>query len=145
MSHNYYSEINLHIVWHTKNSLPLLTPTVEPATHHVLRKRIVDAPEVFVHEIGGTETHVHLAVTIPPTLTISEWIGKLKGGASYDVNQQMGKRQKVLQWQAGYGVVSFGTGDLEWVRSYVRNQRDHHGRRGVQDRLERITQYDDEP
>lgn len=25
MSRNYYSEINLHIVWHTKNSLPLLT------------------------------------------------------------------------------------------------------------------------
>ncbi len=145
MSHNYYSEINLHIVWHTKNSSPLLTPTVEPVAHRVLRKRIVDAPDVFVHEIGGTETHVHLAVTIPPTLTISEWIGKLKGGTSYDVNQEMGKRQKVLQWQAGYGVVSFGTGDLEWVRSYVHNQRDHHGRRGVQDRLERITQYDDEP
>ena len=26
MSRNYYSEIHLHIVWHTKNSLPLLTP-----------------------------------------------------------------------------------------------------------------------
>jgi putative transposase len=79
MSRNYYSEINLHLVWHTKNSLPLLTPTVEPLTHRLLRKRIIDTPEVFVHEIGGTETHVHLAVTIPPTLTISEWIGQMKG------------------------------------------------------------------
>ncbi|HUT93225.1 MAG TPA: IS200/IS605 family transposase [Thermoguttaceae bacterium] len=111
MAHNYYSEINLHVVWHTKNSLPLLTPTVEPATHLALRKRIVDTADAFVHEIGGTETHVHVAVTIPPTLTISEWIGKLKGGTSHDVNQQMGKRQKVVQWQTGYGVVSFGTGD----------------------------------
>jgi len=111
----------------------------------VLRKRIVDTPDLFVHEIGGTETHVHLAVTIPPTLVISEWIGKLKGGTSHDVNQQMGKRQKVLQWQAGYGVVSFGTGDLEWVRLYVRNQREHHARGRAQDRLERITQYDDKP
>jgi len=145
MSRNYYSEINLHIVWHTKDSLPLLTPTVEPATHRVLRKRLVDTPEVFVHEIGGTETHVHVAVTIPPTLTISEWIGKLKGGTSHDVNQQMGQRGKVLQWQAGYGVVSFGTGDLEWVRKYVRSQREHHARGRAQDRLERITEYDDGP
>ncbi|HUT95856.1 MAG TPA: IS200/IS605 family transposase [Thermoguttaceae bacterium] len=145
MSHNYYSEINLHVVWHTKNSLPLLTPTVEPVAHRALWKRIVDTPDAFVHEIGGTETHVHVAVTIPPTLTISEWIGKLKGGTSYDVNQQMGKRQKVLQWQAGYGVVSFGTGDVEWVRKYVRDQREHHGRATAQDRLERITRYDDEP
>ena len=73
------------------------------------------------------------------------WIGKLKGGTSYDVNQQMGKRQKVLQWQAGYGVVSFGTGDLEWVRKYLRDPREHHGRGTAQDRLERITRYDDEP
>jgi putative transposase len=103
----------------------------------------VDAPEVFVHQIGGTETHVHLAVTIPPTLTISEWIGQLKGGTSHDVNQQIGKGQKVLQWQAGYGVVSFGTGDLPWVKGYIANQREHHARGSVHDRLERVTQYDE--
>jgi putative transposase len=145
MSRNYYSEINLHIVWHTKNSSPLLTPTVEPLAHRLLKKRIIDTPEVFVHAIGGTETHLHLAVTVPPTLTISEWIGQLKGGTSHDVNQQMGKRQKVVQWQTGYGVVSFATGDLDWVKSYIRNQREHHGRGTVHDRLERITQYEDEP
>ena len=143
MSRNYYSEINLHFVWHTKNSLPLLTPAVEPLTHRLLRKRIVDTSGVFVHQIGGTETHVHLAVTIPPTLTISEWIGQLKGGTSHDVNQQIGKRQKVLEWQTGYGVVSFGTGDLDWVKRYIRDQREHHGRGSVHERLERITQRDD--
>jgi hypothetical protein len=56
MSRNFYSEINLHIVWHTKNSLPLLTPQVEPIAHRCLKKRIVQTPELFVHEIGGTET-----------------------------------------------------------------------------------------
>lgn len=145
MSRNYYSEINLHVVWHTKNSSPLLTPTVEPVAHRVLTKRIVETPGVFVHEIGGTETHVHLAVTVLPTLTISEWIGQLKGGTAHDVNKQIGKRQKVLQWQAGYGVVSFGTGDREWVKSYIRNQRQHHSRGTAQDRLERITQYEGQP
>jgi len=80
MSRNYYSEINFHIVWHTKNSLPLLTLTVEPVAYRALRKRIIDTPGAFVHEIGGIETHLHLAVSVPPTLTPSEWIGKLKGG-----------------------------------------------------------------
>ena len=45
MSRNYYSEINLHLVWHTKNSLPLLTPAVEPLTHRLLKKRVVDTPK----------------------------------------------------------------------------------------------------
>jgi putative transposase len=140
MSRNYYSEIHLHFTWHTKESKALLTPTVEPVTHRLLKKRIIETPGVFLHEIGGTETHVHLAVTIPPTLTISQWIGELKGGSSHDVNQQMGMRNKVLQWQPGYGVVSFGTKDLEWVREYVRNQREHHRQRSVSERLERITE-----
>jgi REP element-mobilizing transposase RayT len=144
MSHNYYSEIKFHIVWHTKPSSPLLTPAVEPIAHRCLKKRIIDTDGAFVHEIGGTETHVHLAVTVPPTLTPSMWIGELKGGTAHDVNQQVGKRQKVLQWQAGYGIVSFGTNDLEWVVEYIRNQREHHARGTVHDRLERITQDDDD-
>jgi putative transposase len=140
MSHNYYSEINLHLTWHTKTSLPLLTPTVEPLAHRFLKQRIINTPGVFVHEIGGTENHVHLAVTIPPTLTISDWIGELKGGSAHDVNQQIGVRSKILQWQPGYGVVSFGTKDVEWVVAYIRNQREHHGRLTLQERLERITE-----
>ena len=143
MSRNYYSEINLHIVWRAKNSSPLLTPTIEPVVQRALKKRIIDTPEAFVHEIGGTETHVHLAVTIPPTLNISDWIGQLKGGSSHDVNQQIGARQKVLQWQVGYGVVSFGTGDLGWVTAYIRNQREHHAQQKTQRRLERIARFDD--
>jgi len=84
MARSYYSEINLHMVWHTKNSLPLLTPEIESLAHRILKKRIADTPGVFYHEIGGIETHVHLVVSVPPTLLISEFIGQLKGGTSHE-------------------------------------------------------------
>ncbi|MCG8586949.1 MAG: transposase, partial [Pirellulales bacterium] len=122
---------------------PLLTEKVEPIAHRALRKRIIDTPGAFVHEIGGIETHVHLAVTIPPTLLISEWIGQLKGGSAHDVNQDVGLRQKTVEWQTGYGVVSFGNKDVPWVVSYVRNQREHHRQQSAVDRLERITRCED--
>jgi REP-associated tyrosine transposase len=144
MSRNYYSEINLHLVWHTKNSLPLLTPQIEPLAQRFLRARIVQAPGAFVHEIGGIETHVHLAVTIQPAILVSEFIGQLKGGSSHDVNRAADRGRKVLEWQAGYGVVSFGTRDLEWVVEYIRNQREHHSRGTIHERLERITQDESE-
>ena len=144
MSKSYYSKINLHITWHTKGSLPLLTPALEPIAHRMLRKRIIETPDVLLHEIGGTATHVHMAVSIPPTLTISTWVGQLKGGSSHDVNQQVGMRQKALQWQIGYGVVSFGTGDQDWVAGYIRNQKKHHDQGSFYERLERIT-HDDDP
>jgi putative transposase len=89
MSRNYYSEIHLHIVWHTKESSPLLVPHVEAETHQYLRGRLINMPGVFVHQVGGTETHVHLAVTVPPTLLISDLIGQLKGASSHEVNRRL--------------------------------------------------------
>ena len=139
MSKNYYSEINLHVVWHTKASLPLLTPEIEKSVHNFLRERMIETPGVFVHEVGGTETHVHLCLTIPPTLTLSDFIGQLKGASSYEINHNNPTQDKLLQWQTGYGVVSFGSKDLEWVKVYVRNQKEHHAKGNVHDRLERIT------
>jgi hypothetical protein len=53
MSNTCYSEINLHIIWHTKNSSPLLTPEIEKLAHEAIRQRVFDTPKVFFHEIGG--------------------------------------------------------------------------------------------
>lgn len=142
MSHNYYSEINLHLTWHAKESLPLLTPQVQGLAYRYVRQRIINTPGVTVHEVGGTETHIHLAVSIPPTLLISDFVGQLKGASSHEVNEQFGLHGKKLQWQVGYGVVSFGTRDLDWVKEYIRNQQDHHARGRISDRLERITEND---
>jgi putative transposase len=138
MPHNYYSEINLHVTWHTKDGLPLLTPTVEPLVHRYIKQRLIHEKGVFVHEIGGIETHIHLVVTVPPTTVVSELIGQLKGASAHEVNQQLGLRNKSLQWQTGYGVVSFGTGDLGWVKAYVRNQPRRHADGKTFDRLERF-------
>jgi putative transposase len=145
MSCNFHAEINLHITWHTKQSLPLLTPDVEAFTHRYLRGRLINTPGVFIHEVGGIETHVHLAVSVLPTVLISDLIGQLKGASSHEVNRQLGRGGKLLQWQEGYGVVSFGTKDLPWVVEYVRNQRERHAKGRTHDRLERIEPLPEEP
>jgi len=145
MSHNYYSEIYLHLTWHTKLSRPLLTPDVESLTWRCLREKAAALGDVQIHEIGGIETHVHLAISIEPTVTISEMVGALKGYSSHEVNRRLGMASRVLEWQTGYGVVSFGAKDLPWVVEYIKNQRAHHARGRAQDRLERITRFDDPP
>ncbi|HWL92861.1 MAG TPA: hypothetical protein VNT79_04950 [Phycisphaerae bacterium] len=44
--------------------------------------------------------------------------------------------QKALEWQRGYGVVSFGKRNLNWVLDYVRRQREHHANGRIEARLE---------
>lgn len=141
MPRRVYYEINLHITWHTKLSTPLISPEIEPALFRFLKHKVLETPETFFHAVGGTETHIHLAVSIPPTLNIAEWIGKLKGASSHHINHQIANR-KALDWQEGYGVVSFGTKDLKWVKRYVENQKEHHAKGKTFDRLERINRDD---
>ncbi len=125
MPKNVYSEINLHMTWHTKNNNSVLTGHIEQHLHHHFEHEIRKTKDIFFHGVGGTEDHVHLVASIPPTLLISEWIGKLKGGSSFCINHEIANR-KLLEWQDGYGVVSFGTKDLIWVVDYVKNQKEHH-------------------
>ena len=125
MANRAYSEINLHVVWHVKENSPILKDDIEMQLHRFLRGKAVQEKGAFWYDSGGTDDHVHLVVSIPPTIQISEWIGQLKGGSSH--------------------FISFGTKDLPWVLEYVRSQRKHHAAGKIHDRLERIETEDDKP
>jgi len=142
MPRNVYSEINLHVVWHTKDSRHLIKPAFEKRIHDLIGRRARSADGAFIHEIGGTADHVHLAAAVPPTLLISRWIGQVKGGASHDINERLPAMGGAFEWQTGYGVMSFGAKDLPWVAAYVRDQKRHHQQDTWQERLERITRPD---
>jgi len=141
MSTHCFHEIYLHITWHTKDSYPLITPGIESEVHSLLRKRSEETKGIWLHAINGTPDHVHLAVSIEPTATISDFIGQLKGGSAFDLNKTA--HMKRIEWQRGYGVVSFGKLNLPWVVRYIDNQKEHHGRGTQVDRLERFREYDE--
>jgi putative transposase len=137
MPRNVYAEINLHITWHTKQNMPVLTAEIENRLYHRVQNRILKTQGVLFYAIGGIEDHIHIAVSVPPTLHISEWIGELKGASAHYINHEIANR-KLLEWQGGYGVVSFGSKDLKWVVRYIENQKEHHAKGTVHERLERI-------
>jgi putative transposase len=137
MPRNVYSEINLHIVWHTKNNAPVLTDLIEAPMQQHLQHHVIQTEGGIFHGVGGTDNHVHLVASVPPTLLISEWLGRLKGASAHYINNEIVNR-KLLEWQTGYGVVTFGMRDLPWVLNYVRNQRQHHAGGTTYERLERI-------
>ena len=141
MSGHVFHEIYLHINWHTKESRSLLTASLEPEVHQFIRERIQHTRGVYFHGIGGTATHIHLAVNIEPFVTISDVVGDIKGACSHDINKS--RHMKALEWQRGFGVVSFGKRQLAWVLRYIVNQKEHHAKGTIQDRLERVSMDDD--
>ncbi|MBC7901683.1 MAG: IS200/IS605 family transposase [Saprospiraceae bacterium] len=140
MSISVYSEINFHITWHTKTSLPMIREKIQDRLYHYLTHKILETPGALFHAIGGTETHIHIAVSLPPNLLVSDWVGKLKGSSSHYINHEV--QPKSLEWQRGYGIVTFGTKDLQWAVNYIKNQKEHHKTGTTYDRLEKFS--DDE-
>ena len=141
MASHVFHEIYLHITWHTKDDSPILIPSIEPLVHSLLTDRCHQSRGVYLHAINGTPTHVHLAMNIEPQVTISELVGELKGWCSHEVNKQ--RQVKRLEWQRGFGVVSFGMKQLGWVQGYISRQKEHHASGRTQARLERVSFDDD--
>ncbi len=136
MAAHVFHEIYLHLNWHVKDNHPSLRGEIETETHDFIANRCRQAKGVYLHGVNGTATHVHLAINIEPFVTISDLVKDLKGGSSHDLNSA--HKQKLLHWQRGYGVVSFGKSNLPWVLDYIARQKEHHSQGRIFDRLERI-------
>lgn len=61
----------------------------------------------IVHADGGIEDHIHLAVSVPPKISLSEFVRQIKGNNSHFINHEI-KPGYTFRWQSEYGVVSFG-------------------------------------
>ncbi len=134
MSSHTFHKIFFHINWHTKNDLPMITPKLEAQIEAEIRRRCFEMPGVYCKKIGGTSWHTHLVLQVEPTVRPSEAIGKLKGGVSHAINAQEGFQ--ALDWERGYGIVSFAENQLAWVMDYVANQKLHHARGTISPTLE---------
>jgi REP element-mobilizing transposase RayT len=64
--------IYYHLVWATKDRLPLITEDIEAEFHHYIIGK-ADALGCITHAVGGVEDHIHMVVSIPPKLSVSEF------------------------------------------------------------------------
>jgi putative transposase len=71
--------------------------------------------------------HVHLCVSIPPKLSVSDFMGYLKGKSSlmvFDKYPDMGSKFDRHFWARGYYVATVGNINEETVKNYIREQQE---------------------
>lgn len=119
-----YWKLYYHFVWGTKKRLPLIDSVLEPELYRAIAAK-VQALGGFIHALGGTVDHAHLAVSIPSKLAPAKFIGDVKGNSSHFVNHVI-KPDFEFYWQDEYGVLSFGERNLASVVRYIHNQKQHH-------------------
>lgn len=111
------SNILLHIVFSTKQRLSLI-PVEIKETLHAYIGGIGNNQGCPVQRVGGTQDHVHIALSLSRTLTVAKLIEEIKTGSSKWLKKQEGV-QNHFAWQNGYGVFSVGQLDLPKVIHYI--------------------------
>lgn len=121
-----YWESFYHFIWTTKNREPLLRNRVEALTDASIRD-VSAQLGAMIRAVGFVDDHVHIAVSIPPRLSIPTFVRELKTQSNHAINNsRLLQENDTFSWQREYGMFTFGRQSLDDVVSYVKNQRRHH-------------------
>jgi putative transposase len=121
MAHSLCS-IHIHVVFSTKDRLPLIGNGVHSDLHAYLGgivRQLEGKPVI----INGLSEHVHLLLRLPPSLAVSECMRALKANSSKWLHENgYGK----FAWQSGYAAFSVSTSNFPKVVDYIGDQQQHH-------------------
>ena len=130
MSHS-YACLLAHAVFSTKDRAPLVVGECRERLYPYLGgiAREIGARAL---KIGGTTDHVHVLLSLPPTLCAADALRDLKANSSRWVHETWPDRGD-FAWQTGYGVFSVSESNREAVASYIEGQEAHHRRMPFQE------------
>lgn len=123
------SLVIVHLVFSTKDRAALIPTEMQPRLHAYLAE-VARGLGCHAYRVGGVADHVHLALTLPRTVT-QDLVKELKTAS----NHWLGKQDAVYEdfaWQRGYGIFSVGKSQLAALERYIDNQEAHHQRRTFQ-------------
>ena len=133
------AKVVLHLVFATKNR----EDTIEDDKLNLLHTYLATSCRELgstVLRVGGTSNHVHIATTLPRTVTLSDMLRKIKAGSSGWMKTES---RADFAWQPGYGAFSIGMSQVEDLVRYIDGQQEHHSRRTFQEEyLDLLRRYD---
>ena len=123
-SHSLY-DIKYHIVWITKYRKPVLVGELAKRTRELVRQ-ICKGIDVEIISGHVSKDHVHLFVSVPPHISVSELIKRIKGKSSWKIMSEFKTISKQFWgrhfWGRGYFVASSGNVTDEVIMEYIKNQ-----------------------
>jgi putative transposase len=132
-----YFAIYYHMVWATKYRQKTISNAIEQSLIAAIQAKSekLHSP---VHAINTAYDHIHIAVSISPSVAVSEWVRHSKAFSSYIVNREFTNLEEAFYWQTSYGAKTFGVKALSYVANYIAQQKEAHANNTLDDYLENI-------
>ncbi len=128
MAYNYNWQ---HLIWSSFERQPWINAELQPRVFEyiggILRKR-----DSVLITAGGIPDHIHLLVSLHPTIAISDIVNTIKSNTSRWIHETF-PELIAFRWQTKYGSFSVAPSIEPDVRHYIETQEEHHRQRTYQD------------
>ena len=123
-SHTVY-DIKYHLVWITKYRKPILKGDIAYRARELISETLrAHDIEILKGHIG--KEHVHIFVSVPPHISVSNVMKRVKGRSSRKLLMEFKKLSKQYWgshlWARGYFVASSGNVTDEVIMKYIEQQ-----------------------
>ncbi len=125
-AHSVY-DLKYHVVWVTKYRKPVLQGQIALRVRELIRQTC-QTLDVYIVQGHVSVDHIHLLLSVPPNLAISQLVQRLKGRSSRklleeftELNRQYWGRH---MWARGYFAVTTGNVTDETIRQYIASHSD---------------------
>jgi len=125
-SHSVHS-LEVHLVWITKYRYPVLTGDIQMRCRDILRQ-VCNTLDIQILKGVVSKDHIHLHLSYPPGISISDTVKRLKGRSSRMLLQEfaeLGRRYWGSHfWGIGYGSWSVGNITDELLQNCLNHHKD---------------------
>jgi len=122
MSH---TSLLFHCVFATKGRRPLIKDEIQTRLWAYMGG-VAKTNAFKAIAVGGTRDHVHLLLSLPPTMPIAKAMQLIKAGSSKWMQESLG--QSRFEWQEKYGAFTVGISQKATTVRYIQNQKKHHAK-----------------
>lgn len=125
-AHSVY-DLKYHIVWVTKYRKMILGGEIGLRLRALIRQ---DCATMDVYILTGhvAADHVHLLVSVPPSIAVSHLVQQLKGRSSRRLMAEFAELKRQYWgrhlWARGYFAVTTGNVTDEMIKQYIASHRD---------------------
>jgi putative transposase len=125
-SHSIY-QLYAHIVWSTKYRYEVLRGDIQVRCRELIRQTC-DTLDIQILKGVVSKNHIHLHVSYPPKLSVSDILKRLKGRSAKILLEEYSELKKRYWgghlWGIGYGVWSTGNITYEMIQQYLEHHKE---------------------
>jgi putative transposase len=123
-SHAVY-DLKYHLVWITKYRKPVMRGEIGQRLRELIRQTC-ETLDVYIEKGHIAPDHIHRLVSVPPTVSVSDLMQRLKGRSSRKMLEEFGELRKQFWgqhlWARGYFAASSGNVTDEIIKQYIESQ-----------------------